>query len=80
MSTAVIRKKLHSYIDTAQDKKIRAIFAMVEDEIKEPIFWSDEFLSELNKRAADFEKGKIRMDAWKDVKQRARRNSKAKSA
>lgn len=35
MTTAVIRKKLHNFIDTADDKKVKAIYNMVEDEITE---------------------------------------------
>jgi len=37
MKTADIRQKLHHYLETAQDKKVKAIFAMVEDEIEKPI-------------------------------------------
>ena len=35
MSTVAIRQRLHHYIETAKDKKVKAIFAMVEDEIEE---------------------------------------------
>ena len=58
MSIVTIREKLHHYIETAQEKKVKAIFAMVEDEIEEEaIVWNDEFLVELNKRTNDFENG-----------------------
>jgi hypothetical protein len=36
MTTAVIRKKLHGFIDTANDKKVKEIYyTMIEDEIIE---------------------------------------------
>jgi hypothetical protein len=35
MTTAVKRKKLHNFIDTADDKKIKAIYNMIEEEIVE---------------------------------------------
>lgn len=52
MKTADIRHKLHHYIETAQDKKVKTIFAMVEDEIEETYdYWNDEkFVAELQRR------------------------------
>jgi hypothetical protein len=35
MGTETIRERLHGYIDFADDKKINAIYTMVEDEIVE---------------------------------------------
>ena len=78
MSTVSIRQKLHHYIETAQDKKVKALFTMVEDEIgKDHEIWTDEFITELNKRIADFESGKVKGRSWKEVKQRARQTSKS---
>lgn len=77
MTTAAIRKKLHHYIETAQDKKVKAIFAMVEDEIKEDnVNWTDDFLEQLNKRTNDYESGKINGRSWEDVKKSSRRITK----
>ncbi|MBX9783207.1 MAG: hypothetical protein K2X48_07935 [Chitinophagaceae bacterium] len=52
MSANTIRKKLHKYIDSADEKKLRAIFLMVEDEIDEVSdHWNDEaFVKELRRR------------------------------
>ncbi len=33
MTIAAIREKLHEYINVAEDKKVKAIYTMVEDEI-----------------------------------------------
>ena len=59
MSTASIRQKLHQYIETAQDKKVKAIFAMVEEEIEESSdHWKDEkFVAELERRENAYLKG-----------------------
>lgn len=60
MKTVDIREKLHHYIETAQPKKVKAIYAMVEDEIAETYdYWKDgEFLAELKQREEDFRLGK----------------------
>ncbi len=79
MRTIAIRQKLHHYIETAKDKKVKAIFAMVEDDIEEgAIIWTDEFVTELNRRAMDFEKQKVKSRTWDEVKKTARQLSKPK--
>lgn len=52
MKTADIRHKLHHYIETAQDKKVKTIFAMVEDEIEETYDYrnDEKFVAELQRR------------------------------
>ncbi len=59
MNTSDIRQKLHHYIETAQDKKVKAIFAMVEDEIEETYdHWKDEaFIAELKRRETGYLNG-----------------------
>jgi len=59
MTTTAIRQKLHQYIETAQDKKVKAIFAMVEEEIAEASdHWKDEkFVAELERREAAYRNG-----------------------
>ena len=60
MNTTTIRERLYDYIRVADDKKIRAIFMMLEDEmIKEAEWWKDDqFIDELDKRYAAWESGK----------------------
>lgn len=51
MKTADIRKQLHGYLEVADDKKINAIYTMVEDEIKETIVeYTVEFKADLDNR------------------------------
>jgi uncharacterized membrane protein len=59
MKTVDIRQKLHQYIETAEDKKVKAIFAMIEEEIEETSdHWKDEkFVAELEKRKAAYQNG-----------------------
>ena len=51
ITTTTIRQKLHQYIETAQDKKVKAIFALIEEEIEESSdHWQDEaFIADLEK-------------------------------
>ncbi len=73
MSTSEIRKKLFEYIRVADDKKVKAIYTIVENEIqRDADIWTDEFLQELNKRSADFESKKVTGYTWKEVKARAK--------
>lgn len=51
MDTATIRQQLHDYLEVADDRKIKAIYTMVEDEINEALIeYSPEFKAELDKR------------------------------
>jgi hypothetical protein len=52
MDNIELREKLHHYIENAEEKKLQAIFSMVEDEIKETYsFWDDEdFIAVLHER------------------------------
>ena len=34
MTTATIRQKLHNYLEVADDKKVRAIYTMMETEVE----------------------------------------------
>ena len=56
MKSAELREKLHSYIDTAQEKKLKAIYTMVEDEIDEiNDLWENEgFVAELERREKEY--------------------------
>ena len=79
MSTAEIRQKLFDYIRVADEKKVKAIYTIVEKDIEEDAdIWTDEFLNDLNERTADLESGKIKSFTWDEVKSRAKAFAKAK--
>lgn len=69
MTTAAIREKLHEYINFADDKKVKAIYTMVEEEIIERLdLWEDQaFVKELDKRMADLESGKIKCSTLEEI-------------
>lgn len=51
MKSAELREKLHNYIDTAQEKKLKAIYTMLEEEINETnnLWENEEFVAELER-------------------------------
>ncbi|MGN6541848.1 MAG: hypothetical protein ACTHKY_13650 [Ginsengibacter sp.] len=58
MDTKTIRKQLHEYIEVAEDKKVQAIYTMIEDEINEPLEdYSPEFKAELDNRVSYYLNG-----------------------
>jgi len=81
MTIATIRERLHEYIDFADDKKINAIYTIVEDEIVEELdLWEDkEFLQELNSRLEAYENGSVKGVPWEEVKRKAEIRLKANS-
>ena len=52
MTTSLIREKLYDFIKVADDKKVKAIYMMLEDEIIEKAeWWKDKgFMKELDSR------------------------------
>ncbi|MEO5947525.1 MAG: hypothetical protein ABIP79_11965 [Chitinophagaceae bacterium] len=60
MTTAAVREKLYDYIRVADDKKVKAIYMMLEDDIYEEVeWWKDKvFAKELDRRYAAWASGK----------------------
>jgi len=83
MTTSTIRERLHTYLDIADDKKVKAIYALVEEDIVENAemndHWKDpEFVAEMNRRAAEMESGAVKGSSWEEVHNRVRQKAKAK--
>ena len=71
MTTTAIRKQLHSYLEVAEDKKIKAIYTMMEEEIKESaVEYTDEFKAELDKRYSEYKTGKAKMISAEESRKR----------
>jgi len=70
MGVATIRQKLYDYIRIADDKKVKAIYTMLEDEIEEVYdHWNDkDFITELNKRSAEYKSDKVKGIPWEEAK------------
>lgn len=83
MTTAVIRQKLHEYIRTADAKKVKAIFTLVEDDINEITnrrelddeikgmvnWWEEEnLINKLEKSSAELRSGKDTGTSWENAK------------
>ncbi len=70
MKAASIRLKLYDYIRIAEDKKVKAIYTMLEEEIEETFdHWKDKgFVAELEKRSTDYRDGKVKGISWEDAK------------
>jgi len=60
MTASAIRNKLYDYIRVADDKKLQAIYHLLEGEIEETKeWWQDkQFVTELDRRAKEMETGK----------------------
>ena len=58
MTTVTIREKLVNYMKVADDKKVKAMYALFEDEIEqEEIEYSNEFKKELDQRYDYYKNG-----------------------
>lgn len=81
MTTATKREKLHDFINDADDKKVEAIYSLIENEIEESYdHWEDEeFLAEIKKRLDEFESGKVKGISWEQVKLNARKKMAARN-
>lgn len=72
MTTTAIRKKLVDYLKTADDKKIKAIYTMVEDEINTKANdWDEPFITELEKRSKSLKSGTAKTYTWEETKKAA---------
>ena len=69
MTTAAIREKLYGYIRDVDDKKIKAIYALFEDQIAPAVDWSEdeEFVAELDERVRRHEAGIDRAHTWDEL-------------
>jgi len=70
MTTTAIRERLHSYINDVDDAKIKAIYALFEDQIAPSVNWweDEEFVAELDERVRRHEQGIDRAVPLEEVK------------
>ncbi len=78
MTTSAIRQQLHNYLEVAEDKKIKAIYTMMAEEIKErSVDYTNEFKAELDLRYADYKSGNAKMITAAESKKRIKKILKA---
>jgi hypothetical protein len=70
MNTSTIRQKLYEYIRVADDKKVKAIYTMIESDVNELYeWWNDkDLIAELDSRSADLKSGKDVGHSWDEAK------------
>lgn len=64
MRTTQIKRQLHDYIDTAGDKKLKAIYTLLEEDIIYSSQLSNDQKIELDKRMEDHENGITKAYTW----------------
>jgi hypothetical protein len=86
MKKKKLKEKLHEYIDNAKGKQLKNILFMVEEESPEYAVkkkynhWDDPvFVKEMDRRAEEFESGKVQGVPWEEVHSRALERLKNKS-
>lgn len=76
MTTKDIRKKLHEYIDSASDKKVKAFYVIIEDEIEDT--YQDPLddpavLAEMERRYENYKANPDSAKTWDEVREIARK-------
>ena len=71
MSETAIRERLHNYLEVANGKKIRAIYTMLESDIRESsLEFTPEIKADLDLRLAEIQSGKVKKVSKKVSQQR----------
>ncbi|MCY7410127.1 MAG: hypothetical protein LH473_07630 [Chitinophagales bacterium] len=70
MSTETIREKLQRYIKHADEKKLHAIFTILEDEINTTSNWwdDDELIKELDQQYLNWKAGKDKGFSFSEIR------------
>jgi hypothetical protein len=71
MNMLSIKQKLHHYLETANDKKLKALYTMVEDEIEHSgVTFSEELKAELESRHQGYLDGTEQLISVEESKRR----------
>ena len=70
-----IREKLIRYLKLADDKKVKAMYTMVEDEMDTSAHeWDEDLVKELERRSKTMANGTAKTYSWKETKAAARQS------
>ncbi len=77
MNTATIRQRLHQYLETAEEKKIQAIYSMLEAELnaQEAFVLSEAQLAFIEEERTQHLREESTSYSWEEVKNKIKSNS-----
>jgi hypothetical protein len=67
MRTTQIRQQLHDYIDSAEDKKLKALYTLLEGDINDEFNLTVEQKKELDRRYDDYMNGVGETYTWEET-------------
>ena len=71
MNTDTIRQQLHNYLEIADDRKINALYTIIEKDIQENEFeYPDDLKAKLDKRYSEYKNGSAEMITAAESKKR----------
>ena len=71
MNTTAIRSELHNYLEIADDKKVKAMYTIMEGEIKESfVDYSQDLKATLDERFTSYKSGEAEMISASESKKR----------
>jgi hypothetical protein len=83
MTKALLRKKVHKYVDQVDEKTLRMLDAMLTQLLNynnaEESYLTDEMVDELDEQVRRLEVGESKMQTWGKVKERILSKKKTKS-
>jgi len=74
MAEVQIKQALHEYIDTADDKKLEAIYTILKNSIASDYQYSEDELEEINNRRSKYKNGEEQTLAAEEFVDYVRRN------
>lgn len=74
MTTTAIRKKVHQYVDDAEENILEAMYSMLKIYVdaEEESFMSKEQKNEIDKRSKLYRQGRLKTSSWEEVKKQTR--------
>lgn len=76
MKVPEIRQQLHDYIEVMDTKKLKALYTLIEEDIKintDDMRDNDDFVNELQRRSASVKDGTTKTSTWEEVQKNARK-------
>ena len=71
MTTDIIRQQLHSYLEIADDKKVKAFYTLMKQDIEESgVEYTPKLKAELDSDYASYKKGQTKMASSAESKKR----------